>query len=259
MLNGLTYESRDWQPLVEALALQGRSTLRFDFHGQGETRRRYGAPTEMVKIDEQVDDLRSVLEHFSLRRFNVLGFSYGGGVALKFASELASESASEFNQAVDQLILLAPYTSPIAVHDNWIRKQMPETATAHLDEVGRDALYDSYLKRLVYATFPVGEREEFRELATLESMFRLSQGIRRFHANQVVAKFTQESAPPIHLIIAAEDEIIPRAQLEEFWQNLPRAAQAGFHVIADSRHKVPELQTQRLAELIMKIIKEKNQ
>ncbi|MEN0058965.1 MAG: alpha/beta fold hydrolase, partial [Bdellovibrio sp.] len=117
LLNGLTYSTRQWDNFVTSLVEQGVGVLRYDFYGQGQTLLRYAPILGSISYEEQIDDLKSLLDTLDIKGpYNIAGLSYGGGIAAGFAVAYPS--------LVKNLILMAPFTRPLEGQDVWIRAQI---------------------------------------------------------------------------------------------------------------------------------------
>ncbi|MCF7931593.1 MAG: alpha/beta hydrolase [Acholeplasmataceae bacterium] len=82
ILNGIMMSTKSWQPFVESLSKNNR-LIRLDFFDQGQTDRRIG---ESYTQAIQSDLILALLDHMNLEYVNLVGISYGGEVALMFAS-----------------------------------------------------------------------------------------------------------------------------------------------------------------------------
>lgn len=82
LVHGLPGCGHDWSPLVDALAERGHRVIAYDRAGYGRSDpRRAGAYT----VDENARDLLALLESEDLRDATVVGWSYGGGTAIRAA------------------------------------------------------------------------------------------------------------------------------------------------------------------------------
>jgi len=230
-LNGLTYELDKWESMAQLLRPLGYGLLQYDPVGQGQSLYRYGAPTQPVSIESQAEDLNLVTQAIGLsEKLNLVGLSYGGGLAIAFAKK--------YGDRIDHSFLLAPYTEPIDSQDRWIQQQIQLVrlwqpwVTATDDE-----LYAYFLRLNVFTIFPLAEASILSHPEKRESVFQMIQGIRKFNMNEASQHFPAES---VHLVIAGLDQYIPRAVLERFWQQLPEKSKSTKMVIRLSEHKLPE-------------------
>lgn len=79
-LNGIMMNTLSWMDLIPTVATELRVIL-LDFRDQGNSSKM----AEQYDLDLHVDDVRQLLDELELHRVHMLGLSYGGEVALKFA------------------------------------------------------------------------------------------------------------------------------------------------------------------------------
>lgn len=230
-LNGLTYEYDKWDRLIGFLRPLGYGILQYDPVGHGQSLIRYGAPTAPVTIEDQARDLDLITKALGLKgKLNLVGLSYGGGLAIAFAKT--------YSHRIENAFLLAPYTEPVESQDRWIQQQIQlirlwqPWVTATDDE-----LYAHFLRLNVFTIFPLAEIAILSLPEKRESVFQLIQGIRKFNMIDASQNFPASS---VHLVIAGLDQYIPRAALERFWQQLPGPSRSTKMVIRLSEHKLPE-------------------
>ena len=230
LLNGLTYSTRSWDQMTQALVQKGFGVVAYDMQGQGQTLLRYAPALEVYKVEAQIEDLKVLLQKLKIPApYHLLGLSYGGGVAVGFGLN--------YPQLVKNLILMAPYTKPLVTLDQWIQSQVWATrrlfpATPWSD----DELYDFYYRQIVYATYPQSEPTILENPFKLEAVFRMGQGIRKF----VPEKEAHQLQVPVHLIVARNDQYIAQDVLDSFWQQVPVAQRMSRIYINGSEHKIPE-------------------
>ncbi|RYZ85068.1 MAG: alpha/beta hydrolase [Proteobacteria bacterium] len=137
VLNGLTYATIDWDVFVKPLLKRGVGVLRYDMWGQGKTLVKYAPSIAPANYEDQVEDLKKLLTVMNLKGpFNLVGLSYGGGIGLGFAAAYPKD--------VKNLILMAPYTEPLAGQYNWIMAQIWATRQMFpFNKASDDELYDS--------------------------------------------------------------------------------------------------------------------
>ena len=81
LLHGHTLDRRIWLPVLPHLLAAGLRVIRPDLRGHGRSDR----PDEGYHVSHHADDLAALLEHLGIERAAVVGFSFGGGVALEAA------------------------------------------------------------------------------------------------------------------------------------------------------------------------------
>ena len=79
LIHGVGSTRQSWDGVVERLS--GYQTLRYDLRGHGES----GKPAGPYSLDDFVADLAALLDHLSIDRGHVVGFSLGGLIAQGFA------------------------------------------------------------------------------------------------------------------------------------------------------------------------------
>lgn len=247
LLNGLTYEKESWRPLIKELLQQQFEVITYDPLGQGYSLRKFGAPLQPISIEQQAEDLFWLTEALQLKKVNLVGLSYGGGLAIAFAEK--------YGYLIENAFLLAPYTEPLESQDRsiqqqiqWIRVSQPWNTKSD------DELYADLLRINVYQVFPLAEINILNHPAKREAVFQLIQGIRKFNMSKASQFFPLDS---VHLVIAGFDQYIPRAVLERFWSQLPPQSQSTKILFRFSEHKLPESFPQFTALWIQQVLTNK--
>jgi len=140
LIGGAHLDSRLWDQQVERFAEDFR-VLRYDPRGIGRS--------ELPQAPfSHYQDLHALLQFLGIERTNILGFSFGGGVALDFAVA--------HPQMVQSLILVAPGLS------SWKDELAPVLAELSrlADEQGRPKAVEMLLSD---PSMPTAEHEEARE------------------------------------------------------------------------------------------------
>lgn len=245
-LNGLTYSTFQWSKMVAVLKKSGTGILMYDMDGQGQTLLKYGVKAEPYSYIDQVDDLDALLQTLQIPRpYNMAGLSYGGGIL--------SAYLAKFPRLVGNAIFMAPYTQPLEQQDKWIKSQIWATRQMFpYNKASDDQLYDFFLKQICYSTYPIAEPIVLENPYKLEAVFRMTQGIRKYKVINDVDKYPRNS---VHLLIAEQDQYIPRHVLEAFWDAIPDRAKASVTIAPGSEHKIPEDKPEYAAKYIYKIIK----
>ena len=81
LFNGITMNTTGWLWQLPAL-LQQRRVILLDFRGQGKSEH---PVCEAYSLDQQADDVAALMSALGIEKFDVLGLSYGGMVALHMA------------------------------------------------------------------------------------------------------------------------------------------------------------------------------
>lgn len=246
LLNGLTYSTVQWAKMASFLKNRGAGILMYDMDGMGQTLLKYGVKTEPYFYMDQVDDLDNLLSVLNIPRpYNIAGLSYGGGILAGYLAK--------YPRRVQHAIFMAPYTQALEQQDQWIKSQIWATRQMFpYNKYSDDQLYDYFLRQICYSTYPVAEPIVLENPLKLEGVFRMTQGIRKFKVIDVVDKFPSDS---VYLLIAENDQYIPRHVLTEFWDAIPKRAKVSMTIAPNSEHKIPEAQPEFAAKYIYNIIK----
>lgn len=231
LINGLTYSTRQWNSFVEVLLAKGVGVLRYDPVGQGQTLLKYAPILAPIPLQEQVQDLKALLEKLKIKGpYNIAGLSYGGGVAAGFVAAYPS--------LVKNLIMMAPFTGPLEGQDRWIKFQIWTTRQMFpYNQASDDELYDYFLQQIIYSTYPQAEPVVLENPFKLEATFRLVQGIRKFRPLELTHTIPAKS---LHLMIARRDQYIETSVLDAYWDAVPLRARASRLYVNDSEHKMVE-------------------
>lgn len=231
LLNGLTYSTRQWEKFAQALTKKGIGVLRYDMFGMGQTLLKYAPMLEAIPYQAQVEDLEVLLNKLGIEKpYNILGLSYGGGIAMAFAAKRP--------WLVGKIMLMAPYTEPLKNQHDWINSQIWYTRkTFPLNPASDDELYDFFLRQIVYTTYPSAEPVVLENPFKLEATFRMVQGIRKWTSGAAVKKLPVQT---VHLMIAGKDQYVPREIMNKFWNSIPKKAQMSQVIMNNSEHKIPE-------------------
>ncbi len=245
LLNGLTNEVAAWDKMTELLKVKGFGVLRYDMDGMGRTLAKYGVRQEPYAYSDQVIDLNNLLQVLAIRApYNLVGLSYGGGIAAAYTAK--------YPKKVTKAILMAPYTEALQQQDQWIKSQIWVTRIQFpYNPYSDEQLYDYFLRQICYATYPTAEPSVLSSPYKLEAVFRMTQGIRKYRVVEDAELFPKKS---IYLVIAENDQYIPRQILETFWTAIPAAARAEKFIIKNSEHKMSEAKPQESADLIERIV-----
>ncbi len=90
LLHGHTLDRRIWDPIVPELLAAGLRVLRPDLRGHGKSTR----PGSGYHVSHHAADMVALLDGVGIGRASVVGFSFGGGVALELALSHAPRVAA---------------------------------------------------------------------------------------------------------------------------------------------------------------------
>lgn len=244
LLHGLTYTTRQWDKFVNELTKRGFGVVCYDMEGMGQTLLKYAPIRSALPMTGQIDDLHVLLKKMKIQKpYNLLGLSYGGGVAFGYAVKHPKN--------VGNLILMAPFMKPLKKVDDYIQAQVAATRLMNPFNPYTDKQVEEfYFRQFVYQTYPLQEPIVLENPYKLEAVFRMSYGVTTF----IPEDNTHKLKVPAHLIVADKDQYFPLAEYEHFWSLFPEEAQANFIVIKNSEHKIPEAQPAQAAKVVQQIL-----
>ena len=231
LLNGLTYSTTNWDAYTQFLVKKGFGVLRYDPFGMGKTLARSGNVQSVILIEEQARDLDLLTTKLGLTgKLNLVGLSYGGGLAIAFAQD--------FSERVGSVILMCPFTEPLAQQDSMIKQQIAATRLQFPSNPATDEdLYAYFLRQNIYYVYPYYEPSMLESPLKPEAVFQMVQGIRTYDALAAASSFPAHS---VHMVLAEKDQYIPRATLEKYWNTIPASQRASKMLVDFSEHKIPE-------------------
>lgn len=230
-LNGLGDDLEAWTPLADRI--DGRARLQVDLRGQGRSlaarTKSHPGSDYVVPIEFQSGDLKAVLDDLGLEGPVILcGFSYGGGVALDFASR--------WPERVAKLALVVPFVIrldhafPLQRLFSWQWKTMKSVglvpgAIERTIERGYEEFLSAYMN----------QRYERRltDPAARRVAVQLSHGIMKFNTFDVLSHVPDGS---VHLLTSELDTLVPRSLYREFWSRLPDVKKGSWTRVPDGEH-----------------------
>lgn len=249
LLNGLTYSTAHWGAFAGAIERLEPTfgIVRYDMRGMGKTLLEGNLPVNYsISLDSQVEQLKGLLTKLGLKKVELVGLSYGGGVAIAFAAA--------HPKLVRRIFLMAPFTEALEDQDKIIRAQIASTRiTFPFNPATDDELYDYFLRQFIYTTYPSSEPVVLENPFKLEAIFRMVQGIRLFQAAEAGKDLPADS---VHLMVANQDQYIPKKVMDRFWSALPKSVRSSRIDISYSEHKIPEAIPGYSAAWITSVIKE---
>jgi len=169
-LHGFTGSGRDFLPLAAALRRQAM-TITLDLMGHGES----DAPEDSRRysLAASADDVLALADHLGLDRFDLLGYSMGGRVALR--------TVLRYPQRVHRLVLES--ASP-GIRDPQERQRRRESDLAlarTIDEEGLPAFVDRWLQQDLFRTLrllPASRQAALRERKLCQRPAGLARSLR---------------------------------------------------------------------------------
>lgn len=213
ILNGIMMSTKSWQPFITSLAEQNQ-IIRVDFFDQGQSDKLIGASYTQAL---QVDLIQALLLHLQLKKLNIVGISYGGEVALKFAID--------YPQFVERLVLFntTAYTSPWLrdIGRGWIATGKTRNGL-HYYQTTIPVIYSPYfyeknldwMKKRENVLIPVFSNPVF-----LDAMERLTSSAESYDVRNELGRIQF----PTLIISAEQDYLTPVDNQEAVYNKIPHA------------------------------------
>jgi pimeloyl-ACP methyl ester carboxylesterase len=220
--------------------------LTFDFYGMGRTMLKSPLANSPILVDQQVHDLKTLLQLLPITApYNLVGLSYGGGMGIKFAST--------YQSLVKNIIAISPYTAPVASQDLAIKAQVAWTRlgfpcsmslyaqawwcrSANGQLVTDDQLYSIFMKNYVYTLYPLADKTMNKYDFKINQTYQLVEGIRKWNALSDSQKLPTNS---LHLVVGLADNLVSPMVMSEFWKQVPAQSQSTVISVAGAVHESP--------------------
>lgn len=201
LLNGVMMSTASWKPFIPTLC-DSNTLILLDFLDQGKSYKMTHGYTQ----DLQVEVLRALLDHLNLERASVMGISYGGEVALRFAIK--------YGGRVDRLLLF----NTTAKTGEWL-KDIGRGWNSIGETLDGQAYYNITIPVIYSSGFYQREiawmRNREAKLIPLfstntwqESMKRLVDSAENHDCQKDVHKITN----PTLIVTCMEDTLVPRVE-----------------------------------------------
>lgn len=245
-LNGLGDSMDCWSEVLRLAQIQ-RPCLMVDLPGQGASLQRdldlQKSYQYSLTVEQQVQFVSELLAELNIDRFGVVGFSYGGGVALGLATR--------FQQKIEDLILLLPFilrldlSFPLSrfwvAQFDFMKALTPKELRQpfHMIERSYERFIGHYMDFRYLKRIPVAK---YRQVAV-----ELSRGIMEFNSFKAIPYL-----PASKLVVATSgmDTLVPQSLYQEFWYRIPEDRKQAWINIVDGEHLIIEQAPAFVAKLI---------
>jgi len=214
ILNGIMMSTKSWAPFLPTLS-EHFEVIRLDFLDQGQSDKLIGQSyTQQI----QVKVIDALLKELHLSQIDIAGISYGGEVALQFASQ--------YPVKVRRLILFntCAYTNEWlkSIGDSWIATGKTRNGQ-HYYNTTIPVIYSphfyeqkiEWMKQRERVLIPLFSNELF-----LDQMERLTKSAESFDVRDDLHKITA----PTLIISAEEDYLTPIANQEYLHQHISKSS-----------------------------------
>lgn len=219
LIHGIGASSRDWEYVLPKLS-QARRVIAPDLRGYGQSPcgSNYAVPTLAA-------DVWALLDNLGVERFDLVGHSMGGAVALKMAVDRP--------ERIERAVFAD--TLPSFATDTAAKQLMYWSRTVLMLLLGPLSL----TRRLALRTFP-GEDQVGLRTRIIDhgggsrSRFVYLRTLHALRGWRVENRLSRIRMPA--LVLAAEHDYFPRADAEAFAAALPCAE---LEIVADAHHHLP--------------------
>ena len=205
ILNGIMMSTKSWEPFMASFS-ENNMCIRVDFIDQGQSDK---LQSSVYTQDIQVDIIEMLIRELKLSKVSIVGISYGGEVALKFAIKHPN--------LVDRLALFntTAYTSPWLAEIGYKWNSIGKTRDgktyyqATIPAIYSPSFYESrldWMKKREEILLPVFSNPEF-----LDAMERLTNSAEGFDVRE---KLCEIKAPT--LIVAADEDYLTPMNNQKF-------------------------------------------
>ncbi|MBL7545353.1 MAG: alpha/beta hydrolase [Bdellovibrionaceae bacterium] len=234
-LNGLSDSIESWSEIKSYF--KGKySTLFIDLIGQGqaleEEIKRTPPPNFVISAAEQAEVLKEVWLSLQIKSgFHLVGFSYGGGIAIRFATL--------YPELVHQLILFLPYTIRLdlafPIQRAWADQigllKNFNFLRPHINIIGSS--YQKMMRDYMNFRFSKQIPDHHRRQISMD----LTEGIMPFNAFDVFDSLPDKA---VHLVTVEHDTLVPKSLYREIWSRLPESKKRSWLSIQDGEHLIFE-------------------
>lgn len=249
-LNGLGDSMDCWFEVLQIAKIQ-RPCLMVDLPGQGASLQRdleMGRDWQYaLTVEDQVQFLSELLAELQIDQFGIVGFSYGGGVALGLLSK--------YQEKIEDLILLLPFilrldlSFPLSrfwvAQFDFMKALTPKELRQpfHVIEKSYERFINHYMDFRYLKRIPEAKH---RQVAV-----ELSRGIMEFNSFQAIPYL-----PENKLVVATSgmDTLVPQSLYQEFWYRIPEDKKKAWINILDGEHLIIEQAPAFVAKLILQAL-----
>jgi pimeloyl-ACP methyl ester carboxylesterase len=239
-LNGLGDDFSSWDGLLGNL--KDPHTLQVDLRGQGKSlaEAHLREPSRYLRFPFQThaDDLARLFDFLKVETpVRFVGYSYGGGVAIDFASR--------YPQRVERVGLIAPFVLRLdrafpAQRFMSLQWQLTKTfgmiPRSITDQIERT--YENFLNHYLNHRFEKRMNDPRLRSVAIE----LTHEIMKFDSFPILNQLPEKS---IFLLTSEFDTLTPHSLYREFWQKVPRSKRGEWVALTEGEHllleEVPDL------------------
>lgn len=252
-LNGLSDSVDSWVKNKQYFKKK-YSYLFIDLIGQGKSLEKEEEQTDVffdyrITAEQQSDSIKELIQFLNINeKFNLVGFSYGGGIAIRFASL--------YPDKISKLILFLPYILRLdlafplqrlwAGQLNFLKNVSPLRPGMVFFDQGYQKMMREYMNFRFSAKIP----DKAKRIISIQ----LTEGIMNFNAFHFFNTLPEKS---VHLVTVDHDTLVPKTLYNETWERLPDDRKSTWLRIDDGEHLIFDQAPMFCIHWIEKIITEK--
>lgn len=249
-LNGLGDSMECWVEVLRLSAIN-RPCLLVDLPGQGESLLRdFESGKEWdycLSIEDQVDSLEDLLRELGISSFGIVGFSYGGGVALGLVSRSQGR--------IEDLVLLLPFilrldlSFPLSrlwvAQFDFLKSLTPKGFRQPFEvlEKSYERFIEHYMNYRYLGRIP---DEKQRQVAV-----ELSRGIMEFNSFHAVPHLPEGK---LVIVTSGMDTLVPQSLYQEFWYRIPDHKKKAWVNVLDGEHLLIEQSPEFVAQFLQRAL-----
>lgn len=183
-----------------------------------------------ISAEEQAQAVKELVDHLQIfTKFYLVGFSYGGGVAIRFASL--------FPEKLARLILFLPYIIRLdmafPMQRLWASQLslLKNVTPLRPSMIFFDQNYQKIMRQYMNFRFSNKIPNSSKRAISIQ----LTEGIMPFNAFH---HFDELPHKAVHLITVDHDSLVPKSLYEETWDRLPEQKKCTWLRINDGEHLI---------------------
>ncbi|MCB0414934.1 MAG: alpha/beta hydrolase [Bdellovibrionales bacterium] len=256
-VNGLVYSIERWEPVTSQLAEQGFGVLHFDFEGQDRSYvhamdKYNGEPPFMKKgisLEGMSEQLDSLVTHFGIENFALVGLSYG--------SALATEYAQRFPDKINHIVYISPLVLPLDYYEP--QGYMFRTWLASLEWWGPvGTFWANYYYDLVYGWY-FGMKSGSSGVDYGQWTDKYHRAV--FHQIKAIKDFNLKEVPldevltdgKVHMLTASNEDSRYLEDQNGMWNIWSEEIKGGLVNVQEGYHALPDTNPSEMIKILIQI------
>ncbi len=251
-LNGLSDSFNEWKKVTSLTNLK-RPFLYVDLIGQGlSLRKEFSSGLKFdyrIKPEDQGLCLMELCDFLNIESLSLVGFSYGGGLALWLAYK--------YPERIQDLILFLPFLLRLDLafpmsrfwHSQYdlFKKLTPAFLQTPYQLIEKS--YSHFVHDYMHFRFT----DRITDPMYREAAVQISEGIMNFNVFEILDQLPDHK---LNLISSDLDTLIPKSLMREFWNRLPENKKQSWTRITDGEHLILDQNPAFAASLLTRLLNE---